>query len=94
MGAEAGEEEVSGLGAWITPEIAAQKLETQKRKSFRSLAPGLRCWQRGMSLPGSDEQTRLGCSSHRPGVVGGRPGFMSHSTGLFAHGRACAKGLL
>lgn len=53
----------------ITPEIAAQKLQTQKEKSLPSLAPLPARWQARIYLPGSDEQTSPEHSSHRLGTL-------------------------
>lgn len=63
--------------ALITPEIAAQKLQTQKEeKSLPSLAPVLSRWQAHIYLPGSDEQTNAEHSSHQLGLLG--RGQVSH----------------
>lgn len=69
-----------GSAAWIaliTPEIAAQKLQTQKeKKSLPSLAPVPSRWQARIYLPGSDEQTSAEHSSHRLRLLG--RGQVSH----------------
>lgn len=65
--------------ASAVPEIAAQKLQTQKARkkpSLPSLAPVPRHWQARIYLPGSDEQTGAEHSSHRLGLLG--RGQVSH----------------